>query len=791
MSVVEGHPWRDADDPRVGEIAVRRDLVRDSTICSDVDTWFQDDPGLRSIVVHAPDGVYLLTRSQFHQALVGPTGYGYALFGNKTLAALPRHRSMYATAEQSCESVTQQVLNGGHVADEEVLVQYEDGYGTVAVSALFDHLWHLSQCRARRLDSERRRLHALVDHASDHTLVIDRHGALKWANAIGNGDFPYANLLDGVDNDDMAAAWDLLAEAINGTDLVEGEFRFRYGASGYRLFTATFRGLLEDPSVRGIVVTMRDIEDERRLQNDLKQGASTDPLTGLANRHAVRARIDASIAEGECPTMLTLDLDGFKVINDRFGQATGDAVLQEISLRLRNLADIHDTVARLDGDSFAIVTATSGVELDFGERVRTALSAPIEIAGHVLRLSATIGIATLDRDSVDDGVLLIDHSALALAHAMSRGRNNVAVFEPAMAVAAQQRDAMRGRLRVALSTNAFSLVYQPQMSLDSKQPLRGFEALIRWPDHARGSIPPDEFIPLAEESGEIVEIGRWVLTGALDQLSEWHRYGASLTMAVNTSVRELAEADFAAFVRAELKRRRLDPALLEIEITETALATDDIAVMETLGQLRDLGVGIAVDDYGSGHASIAYLRRYPISTIKVDRTLVALLDQDEATASALLKSITDVAGALGFRSVVEGLETPEQAAQARQLGFDLGQGWHCGMPMSAMRASKLVAVARRDDSTPRTEDRAPDLDSFEATLAAFDSVNSRALDRTGESPLPLPQAPSVVPIVPADPTIMPQPAASPESADQSADQLEPAVSGTRPLAPTQSVAFPD
>ncbi len=765
---------------------MRRELIPDSTVCSTVDAWFRDDPGMRSIVVHAPDGVYLLTRSQFHQALVGPNGYGYALFGTKTLAALPRHRSMYATSNQSCESVTQQVLNGGHVADEEVLVQYEDGYGTVAVSALFDHLWHLSQCRARRLDSERQRLHALVDHASDHTLVIDRHGALKWANAIGNGGFAYANLLDGVDSEDMSAAWELLAEAINGTDVVEGEFRFRT-TSGYRLFTATFRGLLDDPAVRGIVVTMRDIDDERRLHNDLKQGASKDPLTGLANRHAVRARIDASVAEGEIPTMLTLDLDGFKVINDRFGQATGDAVLQEVALRLRNLADVHDTVARLDGDSFAIVTTERGNEADFGERVRTALSAPIEIAGHALRLSATVGVATLASESANDSVLLIDHSALALRHAMSRGRNNVAVFEPAMAVASQQRDAMRGRLRVALSTNAFSLVYQPQMSLDSKQPLRGFEALIRWPDHTRGSIPPDEFIPLAEESGEIVEIGRWVLTGALDQLAEWHRYGASLTMAVNTSVRELAEADFAAFVRAELKRRRLDPALLEIEITETALATDDIAVMETLGQLRDLGVGIAVDDYGSGHASIAYLRRYPISTIKVDRTLVALLDHDEATASALLKSITDVAGALGFRSVVEGLETPEQANQARELGFDLGQGWHCGMPMSAMRASKLVAVARRDDSTPRTEDRAPDLDSFEATLAAFDSVNSRALDRTGATPTHTPQAPSVVPIVPADPTILPEPAAAPESTDQE----QPVPSGTRPLAPTQSVAFPD
>lgn len=781
MSVVEGHPWRDVDDPRVGEIAIRRELVLDSVGCADVDEWFRSNDALRSIIVHAPDGVYLLTRSQFHQALSGPKGYGYALFGTKSLAELPRHRSMYATWDQTCESVTHQVINGGHVGDEEVLVQFPDGYGTVAVSALFDHLWHLSRGRSRRLDSERRRLHALVDNASDHTLVIDRHGALKWANVQRNGQFPYANLLDGVESEDMSAAWELLARAMSGDELVEGEFRFRFDTRGHRLFSASFRGLINDPAVRGIVVTMRDIEDERRIHDDLMQGASTDPLTGLANRHAVRARIDASVAEGEFPTMLTLDLDGFKVINDRFGQATGDAVLQEISLRLRNVTDHDDTVARLDGDSFAIVTTQRVDEHQFGERVRSAIAEPVEVGGHVLRLSATIGIATLASESADDGVLLIDHSALALATAMSRGRNNVAVFEPAMAVAAQQRDALRGRLRVALATNAFSLVYQPQMSLDSRQPLRGFEALIRWPDHARGSIPPDEFIPLAEESGEIVEIGRWVLTGALDQLSEWHRYGASLTMAVNSSVRELAEADFAPFVRAELKRRRLDPALLEIEITETALATDDVAVLETLGQLRDLGVGIAVDDYGSGHASIAYLRRYPISTIKVDRTLVSMLDKDTRTASALLKSITDVAGALGLRSVVEGLETAEQAAHARELGFDLGQGWHCGMPMSAMRASKLVAVARRDDSAPRTDDRAPDLDSFEATLAAFDSVNARALDRIDGAPDDAPQAPSVVPIVPADPTIVPEPS-SPAEAE--------AASSTRPLAPTQSLAYP-
>lgn len=781
---MEGHPWRDTNDPRVGDIAVRRDLVPDSVSCAAVDTWFRADDALRAIVVHAPDGVYLLTRSQFHQALVGPKGFGYALFGHKTLAELPRHRSMYATADQTCESVTHQVLHGGYFAEEEVLVQFSDGYGTVAVSALFDHLWHLSRGRAQRLDSERRRLHALVDHASDHTLVIDRHGALKWANVHRNGDFPYTNLLDGVDREDLPRAWDLLARAISGAELVDGEFRFRFDAAEHRLFSVSFRGLVNDPAVNGIVVTMRDIEDERRVHDDLMQGASTDSLTGLANRHAVRARIDASVAEGECPTMLTLDLDGFKVINDRFGQSTGDAVLQEISLRLRDVTENDDTVARLDGDSFAIVTTASVDNLQFGERVRAALAAPVEIGGHVLRLSATIGIATLASESVDDGTLLIDHSALALETAMSRGRNNVAVFEPAMAVAAEQRNALRSRLRVALATNAFTLVYQPQMSLDSQQPLRGFEALIRWPDHTRGSIPPDEFIPLAEESGEIVEIGRWVLTGALDQLSEWHRYGASLTMAVNTSVRELAEADFAPFVRAELKRRRLDAALLEIEITETALATDDVAVMDTLSQLRDLGVGIAVDDYGSGHASIAYLRRYPISTIKVDRTLVSMLDTDMRTASALLRSITDVAGALGLRSVVEGLETAEQAAHARDLGFDLGQGWHCGMPMSAMRASKLVAVARRDDAAPRTNERAPDLDSFEATLAAFDSVNARALDRNDHAPSDPVDVPTVVPVVPADPTIVPEPA------DSLPEQPAEATGGTRPLAPTQSLAYP-
>ncbi|MEM7092650.1 MAG: EAL domain-containing protein [Actinomycetota bacterium] len=731
---MDGFPKAGSDDSRIGEIAARRTVHSDGMLCSEADVLFRSHAELRSLLVQFSDGVHLITRSDFHEALSGRLGFGHALYADRPLSAIPRRSTMIVSAETPCEYVTQQILNDGHATDDEVLVQLADGYGTVPVAKLLDHLWNLSRGRARRLETEGRRLHALVDHASDVTLVIDRHGALRWANLAQRADFPFANILDGVHRDDIPAAWEKLARAISGSEVVDAEFRFRFHAEEHRLFSATFRGLVSDPAVRGIVVTMRDIEDERRAQAHLIADATTDSLTGLANRPAIMARIEKAVAEGDRPTLMMIDLDAFKVINDRFGDATGDAVLQEVSRRLRATADYSHTVARLDGDRFAIAACDILDDHQFGNRARDAIGMPIEIGDASLRLSATIGLATMTSEQAD-AATLAEQAALALKEAKDRGRNNVVVFEPAMETAARERDAMRGRLRVALATGAFSLVYQPQMCLTSAQPLRGFEALIRWPDPSRGSIPPDEFIPLAEESGEIVEIGRWVLSGALDQLLEWHRFGAQLTMAVNTSVRELAETDFAPFVRDELERRHLDPSLLEIEITETALATDDVAVMETLGQLRDLGVGIAVDDYGSGHASIAYLRRYPISTIKVDRTLVAMLDQDQETASALLRSITDVARALGLRSVVEGLETAAQTEHARNLGFDLGQGWHCGMPMSALRASKLVAVARRDDSAPRTDDNAPDLASFEASLAAFD----------GSSPEPsVPEVPEVV-----------------------------------------------
>lgn len=755
MTLMEGVPNRAPEDPQVGELSIRRDVLQDSMLCTEVDAVFRSDPDLRSIVVRTDIGIHLVSRAVFHESLAGPNGFGYSLFGNKPLSALPITESLTVTAETPCEWVTQQVLAAGHSVDDEVLVKFTDGgYGTASVAELLDHLWNLSRGRARRIDSDRRRLHALIDHASDLTLVVDQHGILKWANVSDRSHFPFTNLLDGVETTEISTAWDLLARSIqNENEVVSGEFRFRFGTDEYRWFSATFRALTSDPAVRGIVVTMRDIEVERQLRDGLIQGASADPLTGLANRSAVTAHFDNAVASGQCPTLLILDLDDFKVINDRFGQATGDAVLQDVSQRLRSVAGLHDTVARFGGDSFALITAIGADDQALGERVHAALSKPFTISDVSLRLSASVGVATMDDQSID-AATLTDHATLALREAKTRGKNHTVAFNQTLVTAALERDAMRDRLRVALATDAFSLVFQPQMSLASDQPLRGFEALIRWADPASGTVPPDQFIPLAEDTGEIVEIGRWVISGALEQLAEWHRYGAKLTMAVNTSVRELAEADFASFVRRELERRRIEPQSLEIEISETALATDDVAVLDSLNQLRDLGVGIAVDNYGSGHASIAYLRRFPISTIKVDRTLVSQLDDEPRTASVLLKSITDVARALGMRSVVEGLETADQTAQARELGFDLGQGWHCGMPMSALRASKLVAVARRDDSAPQLDEQAPDLDSFEATLDAFDAINADAL-RKADRLAPTPTRPTelpAAPFVPVEPT---------------------------------------
>lgn len=692
--------------------------------CADADAIFRANPEIRSIVVHGPSGIRLVSRAALHDALSGPNGYGYALYGKRPLSSLPCRVPVVATADTPCEWVTQRLLAAGQGDDDDVLVDFGNGWGTVAGSTLLNHLWTLSRGRARLLDDERRRLHALVDHSSDYTLIVDRHGALIWANVVGAAAFPYGNVLDGVEADDMSRAWDLLTAASSTPgEITEGEFRFRFADGDHRWYLASFHNLISDPAVGGLVVSMRDVENERRLRDDLQIGATTDQLTGLANRAAVVADFDARVARGEHPTLLWLDLDGFTEINQRFGTPTGDAVLQDLSRRLRAASTLDDTVARIGADQFAILASDIVDEVGFGTHIQNQLLAPFEVEGNSLRMTASIGVASMNAEATT-APELADQAELALKAAKSTGRNGVVAFDATLAAEVRRRDALRGRLRVALSTGAFSLVFQPQMALGSSQPLRGFEALIRWPDAARGSIPPDEFIPLAEVSGDIVDIGRWVLTGALDQLAEWHRFGAELMIAVNTSARELAEADFADFVRRELERVRIAPHFLEIEVTETALATDDVAVHETLDQLSELGVGIAVDDYGSGKASLAYLRRYPISTIKVDRELVSMLEQDRTTASALLRSITDVAGALGLRSVVEGLETAEQTAYARDLGFDLGQGWHCGMPMSPLRASKLVAVARRDDSAPRTDADDSGLASFEATLEAFDEINA-------------------------------------------------------------------
>jgi diguanylate cyclase (GGDEF)-like protein/PAS domain S-box-containing protein len=447
--------------------------------------------------------------------------------------------------------------------------------------------------------------------------------------------------------------------------------------------------------VTGAVIVFRDVSAARALSFRMSYLTQHDSLTDLPNRTLFSDRLTEAIAMAQRYrrnlAVLYLDVDRFKNINDSLGHDVGDRLLQSIAVRLYTCVRSSDTVSRQGGDEFVIMLAEVTHVENAGliaEKILNALKTPHRIDNHDLHLTASIGIASYPDDGTEAEALM-KNADLAMYHAKDNGRNNYQFFQSELNVRAVERQSLEEGLRHAVERHEFVLYYQPKMNLLTDA-IVGVEALIRWRHPQRGLIPPAQFIPVAEECGLIVPIGQWVIREACRQAHTWQDSGLPpIRLAINISAVELRDKEFVANVRSILTQTGLEPRYVEFELTETFLLHDSRSTLLVLQALKDLGVGLALDDFGTGYSSLSYVNRYPIDTLKIDRSFVRDSTTDAGDAS-IVSAVISMGKSLHMRVVAEGVETPEQLAFLKLQSCPEAQGYYFNQPVEAEAFSHLL-----------------------------------------------------------------------------------------------------
>lgn len=466
-------------------------------------------------------------------------------------------------------------------------------------------------------------------------------------------------------------------------------------------------------SLGKMLATIEQQSDEinqfpRRL-DQLARQAFRDTLTGLPSRALFVDRLAHALTRnegrGEMVAVLFLDLDRFKVINDSLGHGMGDQILMSLSRRLSGCLRPEDTIARVGGDEFAIliedVKDTSGA-VAVAERVGEELGRPFALEGRELFVTASIGVAlSIARRTAPDDILR--DADLAMSHAKAKGKSRYEVFDKSMNKPAEERLGLELDLRHAITRREFALHYQPVVDLESGRIVE-VEALVRWLHPRRGLLHPADFIPLTEETGLIVPLGRWILGEACRQFRQWQATvpAPPLTMSVNLSARQLQQPTLVDDVAEALREAQIDPAALRLEITETVVMQEAPSALAKLDALKRLGVRLAIDDFGTGYSSLGYLKRFPVDTLKVDRSFVKGIGRD-VEDTAIVRAVVTVAKSLALSITAEGIETEFQLAELRALGCDRAQGYYFAEPVPGDRIPALLAGpgwAPRDSLRP-------------------------------------------------------------------------------------------
>ena len=489
---------------------------------------------------------------------------------------------------------------------------------------------------------------------------------------------------------------EIVARKSDAGPIFASEYRIRQKEGGY--IWVLCRGIVvRDPS--GRIVLMAG------SQSDITQGKVVDPLTGLRNRLFFIDRLEALIEEcaghADSFAILFLDVDRFKIVNDSLGHETGDMLLIEIAERLR--ASVRSTdvsarialpsvVARFGGDEFAVLLENLHSRSDatiVAERILTQFASHFEIHGRIIFATVSIGVALGDSAGTSND--LLRNADTAMYYAKTRGKARLEVFDEGMRGRAVARLELESDLRNAIDENHFVVYYQPEVSLTTGRVV-GYEALVRWNHPLRGMVMPGEFLPVAEETGLIVPLGRWVMREACRQMAEWqrnHPQQPPLTISVNASSRELADPDLVPNVARILRETGLDPKSLRIEVTESSIVEDHDRTASTLRRLKELHVSLEIDDFGTGYSSLSRLHEYPFSTVKIDRSFVKDLET-EPESLHLVETILRLAQGLGLSVVAEGIETQEQLSRLTSLGCGFGQGYFFSRPADWRSTQKVI-----------------------------------------------------------------------------------------------------
>jgi diguanylate cyclase (GGDEF)-like protein len=486
----------------------------------------------------------------------------------------------------------------------------------------------------------------------------------------------------------------LEGQAIN----LEGEILQRHGHRRYvHLLGQVQRD--SEGAICGLVGTLTDITERKQIEARLAYEALHDSLTGIPNRAYFMEQLTNAVQAVEQESekafaVLFIDLDRFKVINDSLGHLVGDELLIECARRLRSVVREEDLVARLGGDEFAILIhpISSIVDpLKVADRIHQVLQLPILLAGREIFISASVGISSNLTGSVKAVDFLRDADT-AMYQAKGNGRGQSALFNPQMYERVATQLALESDLQRALDRSELTLEYQPIVDLRTNH-LLGFEALLRWQHHRWGAIPPNTFIPLAEETGLIMAIGEWTQQQACQQLGEWQKafpQASHLIMGVNLSAKQFANPHLIASIDQALNQSGISNRCLRLEMTETALIENPDTAESLLLDLKQRGIQLCIDDFGTGYSSLSMVHRFPVQALKIDRTFIHRMTVDQRGA-AMVEAILALAKSLGMTAIAEGIETPEQLAQLRQLGCSSGQGHHFSQPLSAEAATDLLA----------------------------------------------------------------------------------------------------
>jgi diguanylate cyclase (GGDEF)-like protein/PAS domain S-box-containing protein len=489
---------------------------------------------------------------------------------------------------------------------------------------------------------------------------------------------------------------EIMARKRDAEPIFASEYRIRQKEGGY--IWVLCRGIVvRDPF--GKIVRMAG------SQSDITQGKVVDPLTGLRNRLYFIDRLEALIEEcagrADSFAILFLDVDRFKIVNDSLGHETGDWLLVEIAERLRSSVRSTDVsarialpsvVARFGGDEFAVLLENLHQPSDatiVAERILTQFASHFDIRGRIIFATVSIGVALGDSAATSND--LLRNADTAMYYAKTRGKARYQIFDEGMRGRAVARMELESDLRKAIDEDDFLLYYQPEVSLKTGRAV-GYEALVRWNHPQRGMVMPGEFLPLAEETGLIVPLGRWVMREACRQMAEWHRMFAQqppLTISVNASSRELADPDLVPNVARILRETGLDPGTLRIEVTESSIVENQDLTASTLRRLQEIGVSLEIDDFGTGYSSLSRLHEYPFSTVKIDRSFVKDLET-EPESLHLVETILRLAQGLGLGVVAEGIETREQLAKLTSLGCGYGQGYYFSRPVDGPSTQKAI-----------------------------------------------------------------------------------------------------